>query len=230
MAHLSEAAVVKINEICDRYVNEKTPLIMILSDIQKEYGYIPLEVQEIVSERTGISVAEIYGVVTFYSFFSLKPNGKYVIGCCLGTACYVKGAQQIVDKFSEILGIKPGETTEDGLFTIDALRCIGACAIAPAVTINGKVYPHVEVSEVQGIVDEYKAKADAVSQAEIYRTYYAISTCSGDGVESPTVIGAQAANELLNIKGIKASFVFSQSSDAHPKGPTTSWNESPAFN
>ena len=161
MAHLSEAAVVKINEICDRYANEKTPLIMILSDIQKEYGYIPLEVQEIVSERTGISVAEIYGVVTFYSFFSLKPNGKYVIGCCLGTACYVKGAQQIVDKFSEILGIKPGETTEDGLFTIDALRCIGACAIAPAVTINGKVYPHVQVSEVQGIVDEYKAKEAA---------------------------------------------------------------------
>jgi NADH:ubiquinone oxidoreductase subunit E len=161
MAHLSEAAVVKINEICDRYVNEKTPLIMILSDIQKEYGYIPLEVQEIVSQRTGISVAEIYGVVTFYSFFSLKPNGKYVIGCCLGTACYVKGAQQIVDKFSEILGIKPGETTEDGLFTIDALRCIGACAIAPAVTINGKVYPHVQVSEVQGIVDEYKAKEAA---------------------------------------------------------------------
>jgi len=161
MAHLSEAAVVKINEICDRYVNEKTPLIMILSDIQKEYGYIPLEVQEIVSERTGISVAEIYGVVTFYSFFSLEPNGKYVIGCCLGTACYVKGAQQIVDKFSEILGIKPGETTKDGLFTIDALRCIGACAIAPAVTINGKVYPHVQVSEVQGIVDEYKAKEAA---------------------------------------------------------------------
>ena len=161
MAHLSEAAVVKINEICDRYLNEKTPLIMILSDIQKEYGYIPLEVQEIVSAKTGISVAEIYGVVTFYSFFSLEPNGKYVIGCCLGTACYVKGAQQIVDKFSEILGIKPGQTTADGLFTIDALRCIGACAIAPAVTINGKVYPNVEVSQVQGIVDEYKAKEAA---------------------------------------------------------------------
>ncbi len=156
MAHLSEAAVAKINEICDRYVNEKTPLIMILSDIQKEYGYIPLEVQEIVSERTGISVAEIYGVVTFYSFFSLEPSGKYVIGCCLGTACYVKGAQQIVDKFSEILGIKPGETTKDGLFTIDALRCIGACAIAPAVTINGKVYPHVAVNEVAHIVNEYR--------------------------------------------------------------------------
>ena len=158
MAHLSEAAIAQINAICDRYVGENTPLMMILSDIQKEYGYIPLEVQEIVSERTGISVAEIYGVVTFYSFFSLTPKGKYVIGCCLGTACYVKGAQQVIDKFSELLGIKPGETTKDGLFTIDALRCIGACGIAPAVSINGQVYPKVSVNAVPGIIDEYMAK------------------------------------------------------------------------
>lgn len=160
MAHLQEGAVKKINEICDRYVNEKTPLMMILSDIQKEYGYIPLEVQEIVSSKTGISVAEIYGVVTFYSFFSLKPKGKYVIGCCLGTACYVKGAQQIIDKFSEIIGIKPGETSKDGLFTLDALRCIGACGIAPAVTINGKVYPKLTVDAVPNIVEEYRAKKE----------------------------------------------------------------------
>lgn len=158
MAHLQEAAVRKINEICDRYVGENTPLMMILSDIQKEYGYIPLEVQEIVSEKTGIPVAEIYGVVTFYSFFSLKPKGKYVIGCCLGTACYVKGAQQVIDKFSELIGIKPGETSADGLFTLDALRCIGACGIAPAVTINGKVYPKLTVDAVVKIVDEYRAK------------------------------------------------------------------------
>ena len=156
MAHLSEAAVAKINEICDRYADERTPLMMILSDVQKEYGYIPLEVQELVSERTGISVAEIYGVVTFYSFFSLKPKGKYVIGCCLGTACYVKGAQQVIDKFSEILGIKPGETTKDGLFTLDALRCIGACGIAPAVSINGKVYPKLSVNAVPAVIEEYK--------------------------------------------------------------------------
>ena len=157
MAHLQSAAVAKINAICDRYINERTPLMMILSDIQKEYGYIPLEVQELVSERTGISVAEIYGVVTFYSFFSLKPKGKYVIGCCLGTACYVKGAQQIIDKFSEIIGIQPGETSEDGLFTLDALRCIGACGIAPAVSINGKVYPKLTVDAVAAIVEEYRA-------------------------------------------------------------------------
>ena len=161
MAHLSEAAVKKINAICDRYADERTPLMMILSDVQKEYGYIPLEVQELVSERTGISVAEIYGVVTFYSFFSLNPKGKYVIGCCFGTACYVKGAQQVIDKFSEILGIKPGETTKDGLFTLDALRCIGACGIAPAVSINGKVYPKMSVNSVPAVIEEYK-NAEAI--------------------------------------------------------------------
>ncbi len=161
MAHLSEVAVKKINEIIDRYIDEKTPLMMILSDIQKEYGYIPLDVQELVSERTGVPVAEIYGVVTFYSFFSLKPKGKFVIGVCLGTACYVKGAQQVVDKFAELLGIQPGETTKDGMFTLDALRCIGACGIAPAVTINGKVYPKVSVSEIKKIVDDYKRQGGA---------------------------------------------------------------------
>ena len=160
MTHISDNGVKKINEICDRYIGEKTPLMMILSDIQNEYGYIPLEVQQIVSEKTGISVADIYGVVTFYSFFSLTPKGKYVIGCCLGTACYVKGAQQIIDKFSEILGVKPGETTADGLFTIDALRCIGACGIAPAVTINGKVYPKMTVDGVLEVVEEYLVKED----------------------------------------------------------------------
>ncbi|HBZ02849.1 MAG TPA: NAD(P)H-dependent oxidoreductase subunit E [Lachnospiraceae bacterium] len=161
MAKLNATAVAKIEEICARYKDETTPLMMILSDIQNEYGYIPLEVQEIVSKNTGISVAEIYGVVTFYSFFSLTPKGKYVIGCCLGTACYVKGAQQVIDKFSELIGIKPGETSEDGLFTLDALRCIGACGIAPAVSINGKVYPKVEVNQVSGIIDSYRKEASA---------------------------------------------------------------------
>ena len=132
--------------------------MMILSDIQNEYGYIPLEVQEIVSQKTGLSVAEIYGVVTFYSFFSLTPKGKFVIGVCLGTACYVKGAQMIIDKFSEILDIKPGQTTKDNMFTLDALRCLGACGIAPAVSVNGKVYPKVKVSEVPEIIKDLRRK------------------------------------------------------------------------
>ena len=161
MAHLQAHAKKQIIEIISRYKDERTPLMMILSDIQKEFGYIPLEVQELVSEEIGVPVAEIYGVVTFYSFFSLNPKGKYVIGVCLGTACYVKGAQQVIDKFSEILNIKPGETTEDGLFTLEALRCIGACGIAPALTINGKVYPKVQVSDVPAIIEEYRKMGGA---------------------------------------------------------------------
>ena len=151
-----------VNDICDRYANEPSPLMMILSSVQKEYGYIPLEVQQIISDKTGIPVAEIYGVVTFYSFFSLKPKGKYVVGICLGTACFVKNSQQVIDKFSTLLGIKAGETTKDGLFTIEAIRCIGACALAPAMSINGKVYPKVTPDQVGKIIDEYrKTEAEA---------------------------------------------------------------------
>ena len=151
-----------VEEICDSVANEPSPLMMILSTVQKKYGYIPLEVQEIISEKTGIPVAEIYGVVTFYSFFSLNPKGKYVIGICLGTACYVKNSQQVIDKFSTVLGIKAGETTKDGLFTIEAIRCIGACALAPAMSINGKVFPKVTPDQVGKIIDEYrKAGAEA---------------------------------------------------------------------
>ena len=145
-----------VEAICDKYASEPSPLMMILSAIQKEYGYIPLEVQEIVSAKTGIPVAEIYGVVTFYSFFSLKPKGKYVLGICLGTACYVKNSQQVIDKFSTLLKIGPGETTDDGLFTIEAIRCIGACALAPAMSINGKVYPKVTPDQVGKIIEEYR--------------------------------------------------------------------------
>ena len=150
-----------VEQICDSYKDEPSPLMMILSAVQKKYGYIPLEVQEIVGRKTGIPVAEIYGVVTFYSFFSLKPKGKYVLGICLGTACYVKNSQAIVDKFSALLGIAPGETTDDGLFTIEAVRCIGACALAPAMTINGKVYPKVTPDQVGMIIDEYRKKEEA---------------------------------------------------------------------
>ena len=155
---LRSEAVKQIKEICARYKNEPSPLMIVLTDVQKEYGYIPLEVQEVISAELNIPVSDIYGVVTFYSFFSLKPKGKYVIGVCIGTACYVKGSQNVLDKFAEILNIKCGETTEDGLFTLDGLRCIGACGIAPAISINGKVYPKVQLSEVAKIVEEYRAK------------------------------------------------------------------------
>lgn len=147
--------------ICQEYANEPSPLMIILEEIQRKYGYIPLEAQEVVSQETGIPVAEIYGVVTFYNFFSLTPKGKYVVGVCLGTACYVKNSQAVLDEFEKQLGIKPGETSDDGLFTIEALRCIGACALAPAVSINGKVYPMVQPGQVGELIKECRAKEEA---------------------------------------------------------------------
>ena len=150
-----------VRAICASVKDEPSPLMIVLSAIQKKYGYIPLEVQEVVSQEMGIPVAEIYGVVTFYGFFSLNPKGKYVIGICLGTACYVKQSQLVLDKFSSLLGIKPGETTEDGLFTIDEVRCLGACALSPAISINGNVYPKVKPSDVAKIIDDYRKKEEA---------------------------------------------------------------------
>jgi NADH:ubiquinone oxidoreductase subunit E len=155
---LRTEAVTMIVDICNRYKNEPSPLMLILADVQREYGYIPLEVQEVIAAKTGIPVSEIYGVVTFYNFFSLVPKGKYVIGCCIGTACYVKGGQNVLDKFSELLKIKPGQTTTDGLFSLDAIRCLGACGIAPAISINGKVYPKVTLGEIPNIIKEYRDK------------------------------------------------------------------------
>lgn len=153
---IQEQARKGIVAICDDYKDEPSPLMPILEEIQKKYGYIPLEVQELVSKQIGIPVAEIYGVVTFYNFFSLTPKGKYVIGVCLGTACYVKNSQNIIDKFQDLLKIKPGETTDDGLFTIEAIRCMGACALAPAVSVNGKVFPQCTVDRVASIIDDYR--------------------------------------------------------------------------
>ena len=122
-----------------------------------------LELQFGVEERKLFQVVQVllpshplHCVVTFYSFFSLNPKGKYVIGICLGTACYVKNSQQVIDKFSTLLGIKAGETTKDGLFTIEAIRCIGACALAPAMSVNGKVFPKVTPDQVGKIIEEYR--------------------------------------------------------------------------
>jgi NADH-quinone oxidoreductase subunit E/NADP-reducing hydrogenase subunit HndA len=151
----------EVRKICAAHKDEPSPLMVVLEEVQKKYGYVAMEVQTLISEEMGIPVAEIYGVVTFYNFFSLTPKGKYVINVCLGTACYVKGSQPILDKFNEVLGIKEGQTTKDGFFTLEAVRCMGACALAPAVNVNGKVYPQVKVGQVEQIVAEYRAKEAA---------------------------------------------------------------------
>ena len=147
----------QLDELIAKHKGEKGALMPILQGAQGIYGYLPIEVQKHIALSMDVPLSEVYGVATFYSQFILNPKGEYAVSVCLGTACYVKGAQQIVDKFSEIIGIKAGETSADGLFTLDALRCIGACGIAPAVTINGKVYPKLTVDAVPKIVDEYKA-------------------------------------------------------------------------
>ena len=146
----------KLQEVIEKHKGERGAVMPCLQEAMNIFSYVPQDVQEMIANGLGTTLSEVYGVSTFYSQFSLKPKGKYVVGVCLGTACYVKGAQQVIDKFSELLGVAPGETTEDGMFTLDALRCIGACGIAPAVTINGKVYPKLKVSDVPGIVEEYR--------------------------------------------------------------------------
>ena len=140
------------------YKPVKDNLIQMLNEVQDHYGYIPMYVQEKLSAFLNIPMAEIYGVVTFYSRFSLKPKGKYNISVCLGTACYVKGSQKILDRLVERLKIEPGQTTEDGKFSIENTRCIGACGLAPVFTVNDEVYGKATVQKLDQVLDELMDK------------------------------------------------------------------------
>lgn len=133
-------------------------LMPILQGAQGIYGYLPIEVMEMVSEETGIPLEEIYGVATFYSQFSLNPKGQYTVSVCLGTACYVKGAGDIFDRLSQRLGIDSGECTNDGKFSLEACRCIGACGLAPVMTINDEVYGRLVADDVDTILAKYADK------------------------------------------------------------------------
>lgn len=143
-----------MEEIKKTYKEEKDNLIPILEEIQEKFGYIPLEAQKEVSEFLNIPMAEIYGVITFYSRFTLKPKGKYAISVCLGTACFVKGSEKIMERLKSRLKIGEGETTKDGLFSIDATRCVGACGIAPVFTVNGEVYGKATVKKLDEVLDK----------------------------------------------------------------------------
>lgn len=145
----------KLREVIAKHKDMQGALIPVLHEAQGIYGYLPIEVQSIIAEGLGVSLAEVYGVVTFYAQFSLNPKGKYEIGVCLGTACYVKGSGDILDKFKELLGIDVGECTPDGKFSLGATRCVGACGLAPVVTVNDDVYGRLTVDDVQGILDKY---------------------------------------------------------------------------
>jgi len=148
--------VLKLEKIIEKHKNTKGALIPILHEAQELYGYLPEEVQKVVAEKLGIPLTEVYGVVTFYTQFSLEPKGKYKVQICMGTACYVKGAEAIVDKLKEKLGINPGECTNDGKFSLDICRCLGACGLAPAMMINDKVHGSLTPELISGIIDSYK--------------------------------------------------------------------------
>ena len=143
-----------LKELFSKYDKNKDNLIQLLNEIQEHYGYVPTDAQKSLSEYLDIPMAEIYGVITFYSRFSLKPKGKYNISVCLGTACFVKGSQKILDRLLERLKINVGETTADGKFSIEETRCVGACGLAPVFTVNGEVYGKATVQMLDKVLDE----------------------------------------------------------------------------
>ena len=151
----------KLDEIILKHKDIPGALIPILHEAQNLYGYLPQEVLHHIAKGLNMPEAEVYGVATFYSQFSLTKKGKYKINVCLGTACYVKGAQDILDKFKLRLMIDAGECTDDGLFSLEACRCIGACGLAPVVTINGDVYGRMTPEKVDEILDKYESLEQA---------------------------------------------------------------------
>lgn len=153
---LSEDKINQIKEICKSFNNEKGELINVLHKTQTMYGYLPAEVQEVIARELNVSTAHVYGVVTFYSFFTMIPKGEFPISICMGTACYVRGAEKVLDEFKRELKIAVGETSGDGKFSLSCLRCVGACGLAPVVLVGEKVYGRVSPDGVKDIIAEYK--------------------------------------------------------------------------
>ncbi len=145
----------RVREICASHHNNSGELIMILHEAQSLLGYLPQEIQEVVAEQLEIPIAQVYGVVTFYSYFSMEPKGRFPISVCMGTACYVRGAEKILEELERQLEIKVGETTSDGLFSLNCLRCVGACGLAPVVTIGDKVYGRLTTDKIRDILADY---------------------------------------------------------------------------
>ena len=146
----------QLKRVIDEFKHDKSNLMVVMQKAQDIYGYLPFEVQEMISEGMEVSLEKIYGVATFYAQFSLSPKGKYNISVCLGTACYVKGSGPIFEKLSEKLGIGADECTPDGKFSLTACRCIGACGLAPVMTINDEVYGRLTVDDIDTILEKYK--------------------------------------------------------------------------
>ena len=163
MERLNGESIKTINEIVEAHKGEPGPVIVMLHEVQDKLGYIPYEAMEAISKATGTSVADVFGVVNFYAQFTTQPKGKHVINVCLGTACYVKGAQKLVEVAEQITGAKVNSTSDDGLFSLDAMRCLGACGLAPVVVIDGRVVgsctPQKVEKELQALISAEKAGA-----------------------------------------------------------------------
>lgn len=154
-----------LNQDIEKFIDEciakehpESYLIAVLHRIQGEYGYLSVEHMDRVAQRLSVPTSEVYGVATFYHFFRLNPKGQYAVSICMGTACFVKGADKVLSTFEDELGIEVGETTSDGLFSLEQTRCIGVCAMAPVVTVNEKIYSNVDVNKVPEILNEIRAE------------------------------------------------------------------------
>ena len=150
----------KIFQIVTSYSNEKRYILAMMQDVQKQFNYLPKEAMEMIAEHVNAPFSRIFSMATFYKAFSLVPKGRYNIKVCDGTACHIKGSNVLIDQVHKHLGIRPGETTEDGLFSIETVNCLGACAIAPVLVVNERVHPKVTSSGIIEIIDRYRGEAD----------------------------------------------------------------------
>jgi NADH-quinone oxidoreductase subunit E len=156
---MEAAALEKTDAIIEKWRPQKGNLIMILHEVEDTYGYIPPEVARKISRDLAIPLARIYEVLTFYHYFKLTRPGKYKISVCMGTACYLKGGAEILSEVKNILHIKEGQTTEDGLFYLESVRCLGCCGLAPVIAVNGKIYGNLKKADVVGIISKYSKEA-----------------------------------------------------------------------
>ena len=145
-----------LNQAIEELKDQPGALMPVMQRAQNIFGCVSLDVQKVIADSLGVTLSEVYGVATFYSQFKLKPSGKYIVSVCLGTACYVKGSQKVLEKLSEELKIPVGDTTDDGLFTLSATRCLGACGLAPVMTVNDEVYGRLTPDQIPAIIAKYR--------------------------------------------------------------------------
>ena len=155
-AKISPSALIKVEQICEKHGNRPGELINILEEVQGTVGFLPEDVQRLIAHKLGLPVSKINGVVSFYTFFTTTPRGKHRVSVCLGTACYVRGAEKNIDEIKRVLGIEVGDTTPDGKFSLDCLRCLGACGLAPVMMVDEQVYGRLQMTEIRKILDSYE--------------------------------------------------------------------------